>query len=112
MFCAYTRPRYQVSVYRTIGPLVFLPTGTDGSWSAWNEWSSCSVTCGTGTQLRNRSCDDPAPDAGGLNCTGDSEESMNCTISDYCLPSFYGNTLLVSTHLTHLNSKRRAHRKI
>ena len=23
MFCAYTRPRYQVSVYRTIDPLVF-----------------------------------------------------------------------------------------
>ena len=22
MFCAYTRPRYQVSVYSTIGPLV------------------------------------------------------------------------------------------
>ena len=22
MFCAYTRPRYRVSVYRTIGPLV------------------------------------------------------------------------------------------
>ena len=22
MFCAFTRPRYQVSVYRTIGPLV------------------------------------------------------------------------------------------
>ena len=22
MFCAYTGPRYQVSVYRTIGPLV------------------------------------------------------------------------------------------
>ena len=22
MFCAYNRPRYQVSVYRTIGPLV------------------------------------------------------------------------------------------
>ena len=24
MLCAYTRPRYQMSVYRTIGPLVFL----------------------------------------------------------------------------------------
>ena len=24
MFCAYMRPRYQVSVYRTIGPLVIL----------------------------------------------------------------------------------------
>ena len=23
MFCANTRPRYQVSIYRTIGPLVF-----------------------------------------------------------------------------------------
>ena len=23
MFCAYIRPRYQVSVYRTIGPLVY-----------------------------------------------------------------------------------------
>ena len=22
MFCAYTRPRYQMSVYKTIGPLV------------------------------------------------------------------------------------------
>ena len=24
MLCAYTRPRYQVSVYRTIGPLVLI----------------------------------------------------------------------------------------
>ena len=24
MFCAYTRPRYQVSVFRTIGPLVLV----------------------------------------------------------------------------------------
>ena len=24
MFCAYTRPRYQVSVYKTIGPLVIV----------------------------------------------------------------------------------------
>ena len=26
MVCAYTRPRYQVSVYRTIGPLVVIIT--------------------------------------------------------------------------------------
>ena len=24
MFCAFTRPRYQVSVYKTIGPLVLI----------------------------------------------------------------------------------------
>ena len=27
MFCAYTRPRYQVSVYRTFGPLVIDSVG-------------------------------------------------------------------------------------
>ena len=26
MFCVYTRPRYQVSVYKTIGPLVSVLT--------------------------------------------------------------------------------------
>ena len=30
MFCAYTRPRYQVSIYRTIGPLVLrMATNTE-----------------------------------------------------------------------------------
>ena len=35
MLCAYTRPRYQVSVYRTIGPLVslFLLSNTDCEYS-------------------------------------------------------------------------------
>ena len=28
MFCAYPRPIYQVSVYRTIGPLVFIGRGS------------------------------------------------------------------------------------
>ena len=28
MLCAHTRPRYQVSVYRTVGPLVFETLGT------------------------------------------------------------------------------------
>ena len=34
MLCTYTRPRYQVSAYRTIGPLVFIsspePLGSQG----------------------------------------------------------------------------------
>ena len=47
MFCTYTRPRYQVSVYRTIGPLVqnlynknrhCAIYGVD-SWSGVLEWS-------------------------------------------------------------------------
>ena len=31
MFCAYTRPRFQVSVDRTIGPLVFILAGDKDS---------------------------------------------------------------------------------
>ena len=35
MVCAYTRHRYQVSVYRTIGPLVFnLQTSTLSPWQS------------------------------------------------------------------------------
>ena len=32
MFCTYTRPRYQVSVYRTIGPLVLFLMVMCGTW--------------------------------------------------------------------------------
>ena len=45
MSCAYTRPRYQVSVNRTIGPLVlFLPTffNLDITIDIGKEWSDSS----------------------------------------------------------------------
>ncbi|GFN97243.1 sco-spondin-like [Plakobranchus ocellatus] len=31
----------------------------DGEWSSWAEWSECTVTCGNGTQDRNRTCVGP-----------------------------------------------------
>ena len=41
MFCAYTRPTYQVSVYRTIGPLVhqiiFILAGNENMHKSLNE---------------------------------------------------------------------------
>ncbi|KAL4231142.1 Thrombospondin type 1 repeat-containing protein [Mactra antiquata] len=50
----------------------------DGGFTAWSTWTACSVTCGTGTKDRSRSCDNPAPQNGGLDCSGDTDETTTC----------------------------------
>lgn len=40
----------------------------DGNWSPWSAWSVCSTTCGVGTSLRVRRCDNPPPAFGGADC--------------------------------------------
>ncbi|XP_078591805.1 SCO-spondin-like isoform X3 [Branchiostoma floridae x Branchiostoma japonicum] len=56
----------------------------DGSWSDWSAWSDCSVTCGVGTQTRDRSCTNPAPERGGAECYGDTEETQQCDSGVFC----------------------------
>eukprot|EP00058_Branchiostoma_floridae_P011291 XP_002596779.1 hypothetical protein BRAFLDRAFT_120487 [Branchiostoma floridae] len=56
----------------------------DGSWSDWSAWSDCSVTCGVGTQTRDRSCTNPAPEHGGAECYGDTEETQQCDSGVFC----------------------------
>ena len=50
----------------------------DGMWGDWEEWSDCSLTCGDGTQMRERNCDNPARAFGGNDCMGEDEESQSC----------------------------------
>ncbi|KAL4222758.1 hypothetical protein ACF0H5_018799 [Mactra antiquata] len=51
---------------------------TDGNWSLWSSWSSCSVTCGYGLKSRHRQCDNPKPSVLGTYCIGSSEDENIC----------------------------------
>ncbi|ELU09349.1 hypothetical protein CAPTEDRAFT_49367, partial [Capitella teleta] len=50
----------------------------NGGWTAWSVWSSCSVTCGSGSAYRSRSCTNPAPSGKGKKCPGENGEYRQC----------------------------------
>lgn len=76
----------------------------DGEYSDWGAWSACDQPCGSGHKLRVRSCSNPEPQFGGMNCTGLGPEiesvacntdpcpgtrtSMSCTTS-MCATCFF-----------------------
>ncbi|XP_058503474.1 complement component C8 alpha chain [Solea solea] len=49
-------------------------TKTDGSWSCWEAWSSCT----SGRKTRTRTCNNPPPDGGGAACQGSSSHTQRC----------------------------------
>jgi len=51
----------------------------DGGFSRWGFWSECSVSCGLGTQTRNRTCTHPPPHGPyGADCDGPLQETRAC----------------------------------
>ncbi|XP_052257629.1 SCO-spondin-like [Dreissena polymorpha] len=53
----------------------------DGVWQLWSDWTECTVTCGTGSQYRNRTCEGPYHS--GENCSGAWDELRDCN-TDMC----------------------------
>ena len=53
----------------------------DGHWGSWETWQDCSKTCGTGSRLRTRHCNDPPALNGGEECAGSSFQREPC--NDY-----------------------------
>ena len=58
--------------------LVFI--SVNGMWGLWGSYSTCTKSCGIGTQTRSRKCNNPAPAGGGSACSGFSKETSNCNI--------------------------------
>ncbi|KAK6183138.1 hypothetical protein SNE40_010671 [Patella caerulea] len=48
-----------------------------GGWGNWS-YSTCSKSCGLGTSIRTRKCNNPAPANGGKNCPGSPTEEVAC----------------------------------
>ena len=46
-----------------------LPCPVHGNYSSWSNFSSCSKSCGNGTNIRTRNCSNPTPQHGGNNCS-------------------------------------------
>ncbi|XP_077947111.1 semaphorin-5B isoform X1 [Gasterosteus aculeatus] len=56
----------------------------NGCWTPWSSWGQCSTTCGTGFELRQRSCSNPAPRHGGRVCVGPSRDERFCNEGTSC----------------------------
>ncbi|EDO26040.1 predicted protein [Nematostella vectensis] len=54
------------------------PCPVDGQYGEWGAWSNCTELCSGGTQLRMRTCDNPAPAYGGADCPGPANKTRSC----------------------------------
>eukprot|EP00795_Rhopilema_esculentum_P016407 gene16407-7813_t len=66
------------------------PCPVNGGFSEWSDFGSCSVTCGTGIHRRERSCNNPPPSNGGLDCTGPYIETKECDAGGCPINGGYG----------------------
>jgi hemicentin len=57
------------------------PCIVDGGWSAWSDFSACSVTCGVGMKYSTRICNNPRARNGGKECEGNSRYRTQCDTS-------------------------------
>ncbi|XP_069105111.1 coadhesin-like [Argopecten irradians] len=67
------------------------PCPIDGAWTNWENWSTCTVTCGGGTSGRSRTCTNPAPQYGGIDCTGAASETKDCNTQTCIIDGAWGD---------------------
>lgn len=55
------------------------PPPVNGGLTPWSDWSLCDRICGGGRRERTRSCTNPVPRNGGLDCAGPLVEAVPCS---------------------------------
>uniref|UniRef100_A0A671WVY6 Adhesion G protein-coupled receptor B3 n=1 Tax=Sparus aurata TaxID=8175 RepID=A0A671WVY6_SPAAU len=77
--CVHTGDCPGAALPRSASLSPFSHTGESGA-EEWSQWSSCSVTCGQGSQVRTRTCVSPY----GTHCSGPLRESRVCNNTAPC----------------------------
>ena len=60
----------------------------DGGLTEWSPFTSCSKSCGKGSQERTRTCTSPPPQHGGDDCVGEDDQIRECKVKE-CPGRFY-----------------------
>lgn len=60
--------------------ILFNPLLVDGAWTDWSSWGTCDVSCDIGHMTRTRTCTEPTPENGGLDCVGSPTDTKNCNL--------------------------------
>ncbi|XP_045177578.2 uncharacterized protein LOC123537808 [Mercenaria mercenaria] len=56
---------------KSVEDKICLPAAcSDGGWSSWESWGTCSATCGGGIRTQTRTCTNPKPSLLGKSCDG------------------------------------------
>ena len=58
----------------------------NGGYSAWSEFTKCTKSCARGTKERNRTCNNPRPQHGGLDCSRFGPENDTQVCNDFPCP--------------------------
>ncbi|XP_061197855.1 SCO-spondin-like isoform X2 [Saccostrea echinata] len=94
-FCANPRPQYGgkncSGLFSESQMCMENPCPINGGFSEWNLWSECSTSCGGGLKIRKRTCSNPSPQYGGLNCTGQNKDTENCNTLPCPVDGGFGN---------------------
>jgi len=68
----------------------------NGGWGTWTSYGKCSKSCGAGTKIRNRDCNNPSPAFNGATCSGSGSQSKHCIVKT-CPEPCGGNVTLPTT---------------